>query len=183
MQRIFHLNHGLGNALLAFNIPYLLLGIGIVVSLILHNEVITVPFELWLTATVTLLAAPLLTFLLYRVTIKASIFDILAQAVATLALSHVIFLSALRTAITGNANWDRTSKFKSNQSYVAALQSTKEEIAIGSSLLLFVSVAYVAFPFQGLSLMMLIGITYMGVGYFASPLMAVIGVWSFRSSS
>jgi cellulose synthase/poly-beta-1,6-N-acetylglucosamine synthase-like glycosyltransferase len=180
IQRIFHLNHGLGNTLLAFNIPYILIGVAVVMSMILHGEVIAVPLELWLTATVTLIAAPLLTFLLYRVTVKASVVDMLGQAVATMALSHVIFHSALLTAITGNANWNRTNKFKSSQSYLPALIATKEEICIGLVLLIFVMVSYIIFPYQGLSLMMLIGISYISLGYFAAPLMAIIGVWSFK---
>jgi len=72
--------------------------------------------------------------MLYRVTIRAKFSDILAQAVATQALSHVIGLASIRTAITGNAQWERTNKFKSIQSYRQALISTKEEITIGLSL-------------------------------------------------
>jgi cellulose synthase/poly-beta-1,6-N-acetylglucosamine synthase-like glycosyltransferase len=179
-QRIFHLNHGLGNALLALNIPFMLLGIAVVVSMIFQHEIIPVPFELWLTATITLLAAPLLTFLLYRVTIKATLKDIFAQSIALLALSHVIHQAALSTMLTGNAAWNRTNKFKTIQSYRSALLSTKEELSIGFLLLLFTVLAFVVFPYQGLSLMLLIGLGYVALGYFAAPLMAVIGVWSFK---
>lgn len=179
-QRIFHLNHGLGNALLALNLPFMLLGIGVVVSMIFQREVIPVPFELWLTATITLLAAPLLTFLLYKVTIKATVKDIIAQTVASQALSHVIHHAALSTMLTGNAAWNRTNKFKTIQSYKSALLSTKEELFIGSLILLFAVLAFLIFPYRGLSLMLLIGLMYIALGYFAAPLMAVIGVWSFK---
>ena len=179
-QRIFHLNHGLGNALLALNIPFMLLGIGVVTSMIWQHEVIQVPFELWLTATITLLAAPLLTFLLYRVTIKATIKDIFAQSIASQALSHVIHHAALSTMLTGSAVWNRTNKFKTIQSYKSALLSTKEELIIGSLIFLFAVSAFMIFPYQGLSLMMLIGLMYIALGYFAAPLMAIIGVWSFK---
>lgn len=179
-QRIFHLNHGLGNALMALNIPLMLLGIAVVVSMILQQEVIPVPFELWITATITLLSAPLLTFMLYKTTIKATVRDIFAQTIATQALSHVIHHAALSTLLSGSAAWNRTNKFKSVQTYLSALASTKEETIIGSLLLVFVSLAFVAFPYQGLSLMLLIGIVYIALGYFAAPLMAIIGVWSFK---
>jgi hypothetical protein len=158
----------------------MLLGIAVVVSMIFQHEIIPVPFELWLTATITLLAAPLLTFLLYRVTIKATLKDIFAQSIALLALSHVIHQAALSTMLTGNAAWNRTNKFKTIQSYRSALLSTKEELSIGFLLLLFTVLAFVVFPYQGLSLMLLIGLGYVALGYFAAPLMAVIGVWSFK---
>lgn len=182
IQRIFHLNHGLGNTLSALNIPMLIVGISVVASMIIHNEIVYVPFELWITATITLLSAPMLTYLLYRSTVHAKLSDILAQAVATTALSHVIAIASLRTAITGSAKWERTNKFKSTQSYVTALVSTKEEMIIGFSLLVFVVVSYAIFPYQGLSSMLLIGVGYMSVGYFAAPAMAVIGVWSFKKA-
>ena len=182
-QRIFHLNHGLGSAILALNIPFMLLGIGVVVSMIFQHEIIPVPFELWLTATITLLAAPLLTFLLYRVTINATVKDIFAQSVASQALSHVIHHAAFSTMLTGSAAWNRTNKFKSIQSYRSALFSTKEELSIGSLILLFAVSAFLIFPYQGLSLMMLIGLVYIALGYFAAPLMAIIGVWSFKHES
>ncbi len=178
VQRMFHINHGLHNILLAFNIPLMLLGVGLVASMIYHQEIIQVPFELWVTATVTLLATPMLTFLLYRVTIKATIPEMIGQAIAGKALSHVIFHSALRTTITGNAKWNRTSKFKATQSYFSALDSTKEEIILGITLLVFIIVARIIFPFPGLVLMLLIGLTYVSLEYFAAPLMAIIGVWS-----
>ncbi len=113
IQRIFHLNHGLGNVLLSFQIPLLLIGISAIASMIYHQEVIQVPFELWLTATITLLAAPILVALMYRVTVKAKFIDIIGQTIATKALSHVIVLAALRTTLTGKADWNRTNKFKS----------------------------------------------------------------------
>lgn len=180
IQRIFHLNHGLGNFLLSFQIPLLLIGVASIASMIIHNEVIHVPFELWLTATITLLVTPILTAVMYRVTVKAKFSDIIGQALATKALSHVIVHAAFRTAITGNATWDRTNKFKSAQSYFVALWQTKEEIVISISLVAFVITSYVTFPYQGLSLMLLIGIVYIALGYLAAPLMATIGVWSFK---
>ncbi len=182
-QRIFHLNHGLGNAVTALNIPMLIIGISVIASMIIHNEIINVPFELWITASITLFSAPLLTFLLYRVTIRAKLTDILAQTVATTALSHVIAISALKTALTGSAKWNRTNKFKSTQSYVYAFSSTKEEFIIGFSLLVFVVVSYLMFPYQGLSMMLMIGVSYVAISYFTSPLMAIIAVWSNRGGT
>lgn len=183
IQRIFHLNHGLGNFMLSFQIPLMIIGVVSIASMILHNERIQVPFELWLTATITLLVTPILTAVMYRVTVKAKLGDIIGQALAAKALGHVIVHAALRTALTGNADWNRTNKFKSSQSYLVALRQTKEEMVISLSLVAFVITAYVIFPYQGLSLMLLIGVAYVALEYFAAPLMAIIGVWSFKHES
>jgi cellulose synthase/poly-beta-1,6-N-acetylglucosamine synthase-like glycosyltransferase len=180
LQRTFHLNHGLSGAILAFNIPLLLIGVATITSMIIHKEVIAAPFELWVAATITLVASPVLTFLLYRVTVRATVKDIIGQTIAAKALSHVIYHAAFRTIITGNAAWKRTNKFKSIQSYLSALISTKEEFVIGLSLLVFIMTAYLIFPHQGLTLMLLIGVFYVSLNYFAAPLMAVIGVWSSK---
>jgi len=179
-QRIYHLNHGLTNTLMALNIPMIVLGVAVIASMVIHKEIIEVPLELWITATITLFSAPLLTFMLYRVTIRAKFSDILAQAVATQALSHVIGLASIRTAITGNAQWERTNKFKSIQSYRQALISTKEEITIGLSLFIFAVASYSIFPYRGLAMMFMIGIVYFSLSYLAAPFMAIIGVWSFK---
>ena len=127
-----------------------------------------------------LFAAPLLTFLLYRVTVRAKFTEILAQAIAAGALSHVIGIASIRTAITGNAQWERTNKFKSKQSYLQALISTKEELIIGMLLLVFAIVSLAIFPYRGLAMMLTIGILYFSLSYFSAPLMAIIGVWSFK---
>ncbi len=182
IQRVFHLNHGLGNFLLAFQIPLMFVSLASVASMIIHSEIIRVPFELWLAATITLLATPILTVVMYKVTLKAKLIDILGQSLAAKALGHVIVHSALRTAITGNAAWNRTSKFKAAQSYSHALWQTKEEMLIGLSLAIFAVTSYIIFPYQGLSLMFLIGIIYISLEYFAAPLMATIGVWSYKKS-
>jgi len=183
VQRVFHLNHGLANTLTAFNIPLMVIGLATIVSMIINNEVILVPIELWVAATITVIAKPLLTILLYQITVKATLKQIAEQALATKALSHVVAHASLRTALTGQAKWTRTSKFRSDQSYLAALYSTKEEITIGLLLITFASVSYALFPYAGLSTMLLIGVIYLAIGYFAAPLMATIGVWSLKRRS
>lgn len=182
IQRIFHLNHGLHNVFMGTELPLTAVGVLLAASLVVHHEIIPVPFELWLSATVMLLASPLLTFLLYRATIKPTMLEIAGHLFAGRALSHVIRYSALRTFITGSAAWNRTSKFKSAYSYAAALYTTREELLAGAALLLFIIGAYAYFPYAGFSLMVLIGLSYYCFNYFAAPLMSIIGVWSMKRS-
>lgn len=181
-QRLFHLNHGLDNVIIGLGVPLQLIGIGLLGSMIYHHEIINVPFEMWLAATVMLLATPLLTLVLNKATVAPKLWEIIAQLFAAKALCHTIVRSAFRTTLTGNADWVRTNKFKTKHSYAAALYNTKDEIVAGTVMALFVVGAFIAFPYPGLTLMLLIGFSYMSLIYFCSPIMALIGVWSMRRS-
>jgi len=181
-QRLYHLNHGLDNVIIGLSMPLQFVGIALVLSIITHGEIIQVPFEMWLAATVMLVANPLLTFVMNMATVRPKVWEIFAQLFASKALSHIISYSAFRTTLTGNAAWHRTNKFKSHHSYLAALESTKEEALSGIALTVFVILAFIAFPHPGLSLMLLIGLSYMSLTYFCSPLMAILGVWSMKRS-
>ncbi len=182
-QRLFHLNHGLGNFLSALGLPLVILGIATITSMIINNEVIEVPFELWLAATISILSTNMLVFLLYRLTLGAKVRDIFFQSIAASALTHVVYLSSIRTAITGNARWTRTSKFKSSQSYMRALYSTMEELIIALLLLAFVIYGYISFPYSGLSTMLLIGVIYVAIRYLSAPLLALIAVHENKNPS
>ncbi len=180
IQRIFHLNHGLDNILLGFDLPLMFVGILLIVSMIVHHEIIAVPFEMWLAATVMFVTSPVLTLLMYKATIKPTFWEIIGQLFAGKSLSHVIHYAAFRTSLTGNAVWNRTNKFKAKHSYAAALYAAKEEIVAGLILSAFVIGAFTLFPYTGLSLMLLIGLSYSCLTYFTSPIMAMISVWSAK---
>ncbi len=181
-QRLFHINHGFHNIILGFTIPFSFLSIATVVSMIMHREIITVPFELWLAATILLLANPTLGWLMFRTTLNGGIREYLSLLIASKALSHVIFYAALRTSVTGNAKWTRTSKFKSDTSYLSALHNSREELLLGVLLLIFIVCAYGVFPYPGLTLMYLIGIFYMSLGYLAAPLFSMINVYAMKKN-
>jgi cellulose synthase/poly-beta-1,6-N-acetylglucosamine synthase-like glycosyltransferase len=182
-QRLFHLNHGLGNFLSSLGLPMIVIGLATITSMILNNEIVPVPFELWLAATISIISTNLLIILLYRVTLRATIMDILAQSIAASALTHVVYLSSIRTAISGNAKWTRTSKFRSSQSYADAIHSTLEETTIALLLFVFIIVALVSFPYSGLSTMLVIGVFYIAVRYLAAPLLALVAVHENKKHS
>lgn len=182
-QRLFHLNHGLGNFLSALGLPLIILGMATTVSMIINEEIIQVPFELWLAATISIFSTNLLVFLLYKVSLGASIKDIFAQSIAASALTHVVYLSSLRTALTGSAKWTRTSKFKSSLSYLSALHSTLEELTLAIALTLFVVIAFISFPYSGMSTMLLIGVMYIALKYYSAPLLAIIAVHENKRTS
>ncbi len=183
IQRIFHLNHGLHNVLLGLNIPFIFVSALTVISMVLHREIVAVPFELWLAATVLLVSSPLLTWLMFKITINPGFWEIVGESFASSSLSYVISTSALRTLLTGKAVWNRTNKFRSKYSYLGALFSTKEEIIIGATIIGFIAWAYLSLPYTGLALMFLIGFSYISLNYFAAPLFALVNVWSMKRRS
>ncbi len=180
LQRLFHTNHGFDNVTMGFAIPMNVVGLLVIISMIVHREIINVPFELWLAATIMLVSTPLLTWMMYKSIIKAKFWEIAGQIFASKALSHTIHYSAFRTTLTGNAAWNRTNKFKSKYSYLAALFTTKEELLIGLAITIFIIGAFILFPYSGFTLMFLIGLTYTALNYFTAPIMGIINVYSMK---
>jgi len=183
LQRVHHLNHGLDNIILALNIPFTVLSIIEIMSLVFHKEIIRVPFELWLAATILLVANFALSWLIYKVTIKPNFWQLIGGMFAGKALQHTISYSALRTVLTGNATWNRTNKFKSSYSISAGIFSVLEELIIGTVLLGFIIFAFKLLPYSGLSLMLLIGLFYVATSYLLSAVFSIINVVVMRSKN
>jgi cellulose synthase/poly-beta-1,6-N-acetylglucosamine synthase-like glycosyltransferase len=180
LQRVHHLNHGLNNIMIGLSIPLTFITFLLISSIVIHREIIALPFELWLAATITLCSTILLDWLMYKATINPTIKELLGKYLASKALAHVITYAAIRTIFTGNAQWTRTNKFKSEHSYKSALYATKEELGIGSLLVGFIALAYSMLPYPGISLMLLIGMSYIALTYFTSPIISLINVFSMK---
>lgn len=180
-QRIHHFNHGFDNVLVGLTAPLTIMSIAVIVSMIVHREIITVPFELWLAATVMLGSSQLLTWLKYKIAINTSLKDFLAQMLASKALTHIITYSAFHTLLTGKGTWNRTSKFKEKNSLVSSILSAKDELIIGLSLFLFIFIAFHLLPYEGLSLMFIIGVFYVSMGYFAAPVISLLNFFVMKN--
>lgn len=176
-QRLHHLNHGLGNVLVGLSLPFQAVGMLAVLSLVIHREIVQVPFVLWLTATIILLANSFLNFLVHRTVIKPSLKEYFGKVLAEKALHHTVTLSAFKTLVTGNANWKRTNKFKENYSLFNAIASTKEELFLGIFMAVFIISSYILLPYHGLSLMYLIGLSYVFINYISAPITAIISAY------
>ncbi len=177
LQRIHHLNHGLDNIILALNIPFTVISIIEILSMVFHHEIIQVPFELWLASTVLLVANFVLTWLLYRATIRPSFWQLMGGMIAGKSLQHIVSYSAFRTAITGDAAWKRTNKFKTKFSFSLGLMSAKDELIIGLILIVFIIFAFALLPHPGLALMLLIGLFYMATNYLSSTIFSIVNVF------
>ena len=176
-QRLHHLNHGFNNVLVGLSLPFQAVGMLAVLSLVVHREIVQVPFVLWLTATIILFANTFLNFLVHRTVIKPSLKEYFGKVLAEKALHHTVTLSALKTLITGNAKWKRTNKFKENYSVFNALASTKEELFLGTFMAVFIVYSFILLPYHGLALMYLIGLSYVFLNYISAPVAALISTY------
>lgn len=181
LQRAHHINHGLNNVIIGLSLPVMLLGIAVVSSMVYHREVINVPFELWLSATVMLVASFILDILVNKTIINPSFKELMGKIFASKALRHTITLSAFKTLLNNNVSWNRTNKFKSKYSYLSALSSTADETLIGVLLIIFITFSFNALPYTGLALMFMIGLFYTATSYFSAPLLGIVSAWSLNT--
>ena len=173
-QRVHHLNHGLDRVNVGFGLLLTPLGFAVIASMIFHREVIQVPFELWLAATVLLVSGIYLNWLLYKVTLGCSIKDTIGALIAGKALSHTISIASFKTIFQSQTTWHRTSKFKLASKFLRALSTTKTELTLGITIISFVIVGFLLLPLPGLVLMFLIGMSYKGFDYLTAPILAVL---------
>lgn len=180
LQRLFHINHGLNNVLIGAALPFGIVSMLTVISMVYHREIVEVPFELWLTATILLLASPTLNWLMFKTRLNAGLKEMILLIIANRALHHVVSYAAFRTTLTGNATWTRTSKFRAEHSFPAAILNAKEELVIGLLIAAFIGVMFTLMPYMGLALMLMIGLAYLSIAYLTAPLLSIISVFSMR---
>jgi cellulose synthase/poly-beta-1,6-N-acetylglucosamine synthase-like glycosyltransferase len=174
IQRVHHLNHGLDRFNVGLSLLLIPLGFAVVASMIIHKEIIQVPFELWLATTVLLVSSLYLNWLLYKVTLGCSLFDTLGALIASKALTHTISVASFRTIFQSQTPWFRTSKFKVTSRLLRALSTTKVELTLGVTIIFLVIVGFLLLPLPGLVLMFLIGMAYKGFDYLAAPFLAIL---------
>jgi len=164
-QRLYHFHHGFNNVMVGVNIPLLGIALLTILSMAWHREIVEVPTELFLTATIMLLSKLMLELFIYRFIIGANLHDTLRAMIAKSALTHVTSVAAFRTFIHRNTPWVRTNKFKENSPLMKILHSVRTETLIGSGFLVLVAATLWYLPYPGLLLMFLIGVSYKALGY------------------
>jgi cellulose synthase/poly-beta-1,6-N-acetylglucosamine synthase-like glycosyltransferase len=180
LQRVHHLNHGLNNVLIGTSIPFTFFSLALVASMVFHKEIIGVPFELWLAATITLGSTLLLDVLMHKVTLNPTLMEVIGKIVASKALAFVIAYASFKTTLDSSAKWTRTNKFKSKHSYKAAIYAAKEETLIGFFIALFTVIAYMNLPYTGFVLMLLIGLIFTTLSCFSALFISLLNVWSMK---
>lgn len=155
-----------------------MLFMALVVSMVMHVEIIEVPFALWISVTTLLFTNAYLMWLLYVVLLSARAKDMLLGMLANKALTFTVNIAAINTTLNTTQKWQRTNKFLIEQNIKSAISSTSVETIIGLSLVLFTAAMYVALPYQGLLAMCLLGLFFKGIDHLAAPVVAIIAVRS-----
>ncbi len=181
LQKIHHLNHGLGYLNIALGFLLIPVGIAAVISMLLHGEVVEIPQALWITSGLTLFAGLALWWLSYHVLLKCSLKDTLGALIANRALNHTYNMASIQALFVPQIPWKRTNKFKTLPLGLGALTFAQTELAIGLALVLFVTIALTFLPQSGLHLMLLIGILLRSLDYIAAPVMAILAENDVRS--
>ncbi len=173
-QRIHHFNHGFDRFNVGLGVLLTPIMVAIITSMVIHKEIVQVPFTLWLTATITLVSGFVLNVVLYRVTLGCGLKDTVGALIASKSLSHTISVASVQAIFKSCMPWHRTSKFRTPIHLLRAIATTKTELSLGIFLLLVVIFAFYLVPFPGLLLMLLIGIVYRAFDYLTAPLLAIL---------
>jgi cellulose synthase/poly-beta-1,6-N-acetylglucosamine synthase-like glycosyltransferase len=182
-QRLYHFHHGFNNVMVGMNIPFLIVALLTILSMVWNHEVIQVPTELFLAATIMLISKLCLDFYIYRNIIGAGVRDTVQAMIAKSALNHVTSVAAFKTVLNRNTLWIRTNKFKEDSPLQKVIRSVQTEVTIGAGLLLLTTAVLVYMPYPGLLLMCLIGISYKAIGYGNAAYMGYLEYTSATSAS
>lgn len=119
-QRIHHATHGLQQIVSGIGLLMLPYAGVVAGSMLIHGERLPVPFPLWITVTVLLVAGLAIRWTTYRELLGARVQDCLLAALAMAALAHVVMVASLTALLRRPVPWQRTSK-----SVRAALDGTR----------------------------------------------------------
>jgi cellulose synthase/poly-beta-1,6-N-acetylglucosamine synthase-like glycosyltransferase len=173
-QTIHHFNHGVDRLNVGVGLLLVPLGLAVIASMLLQHEVVQVPLEMWLAATVLLPSGYVLQWLTYRTAVGCSVRDMLGAMLASAALHHTIATASLRALLTQRIPWYRTSKFSALPLGLGALGDARTELLLAVFTIGAAGFAIARLPQPGLHLMLLIGAILQGTTYLAAPLLALL---------
>ncbi len=179
-QRLHHATHGLHGVGVGVGLAALPLAVGVIASMAVQDELLPLPFPLWLAVTVLLGSTYLLRWLVYRVVLGAGIRDTLAAWVASAGLAHVIVVANLWAVLGRNVPWRRTDKFRPSRQRVGALGAARTELFAGLCCLGVAGVAFAVLAQSGLATILAVGVALQGLMYLAAPAMALLGERDLR---
>jgi hypothetical protein len=178
-QRVHHGNHGLDVALVGVRTLAVPLGALAGISMIARNEVVKLPFELWLASTAVLIGSLAVRWLTYRHLLKATLRQALGGALAYLALTHVITVASLAALVGRDVPWRRTNKTKPRSQGWLALHTVRTELLLGLGCV-GASALMLANRGGGVATMLAIGLAVQGVTYLAAPVVVGIAEYELR---
>lgn len=181
IQKIHHLNHGLGYVNIGLSFLLTPIAIAVVISMLANREYVDVPDALWITSSVMLASTLALWGLTYRVFLKCSIKDTIGAFIASRSLNHTYITASIQGIFTRETEWRRTNKFKALPLGLVAISSAQTELFLGIGMAVFVTAALLFLPQAGLHFMLLIGILVRCFDYLAAPGLALLAENDLRA--
>ncbi len=174
LQKLHHMNHGLAPFLSGIGTLFAPIGLAVLCSMALHQEVVQLPLVLWVVTALLGVSGIGFTWLLYDVAVGCSWLDMIGAMVARQALGHTAMVASLWGVFTERIPWQRTDKFKALPVGLVALHSARTELLLGLTLVGAAwAVGWNRAP-SGLFLLLLLGVFFQGLGYFAAPALALL---------
>jgi glycosyltransferase involved in cell wall biosynthesis len=180
-QKVHHANHGLDVVFIGVRALGLPLAAAAGVSMVVHDERVVLPLELWAAATAVTVGQLALRWVVYRRVLRATFREAVGGMVAFAALSHVIVVASLSALLARPARWHRTDKFRTRSRGLAALAETRAEVLLGGALAVTAAGLALAAP-GGLVTMLAVGLAIQAVAYVAAPLVALVADRDVRRS-
>lgn len=181
LQKIHHLNHGLGYLNIGLGFLLTPIVLATVISMVIHGEAIDIPGPLWVASSVMIASGLVLWWLVYKVFLRCSLKDSIGALVASRALNHTYIMASILGLFTPQTPWHRTNKFKPLPLGLGALAAAQTELALGVAMILFAVVSLSIFPQVGIHLMLIIGILFRSLDYMAAPLLALLAEHDVRA--
>ncbi|HSE83876.1 MAG TPA: glycosyltransferase family 2 protein, partial [Thermodesulfobacteriota bacterium] len=181
LQKVHHMNHGLGY--LNIDLGFLLIPIGIatLISLLINEEAVRIPKELWITSFITLTGWFALWWVTYRVFLKCSLRDTIGALIATRALNHTYISASILCLFTREIAWQRTNKFKALPLGLGAMSAAQTELLLGVTMLLFAAAALSLSPQGGINLFLIGAILVRCFDYLAAPGLVLLSEHDLRA--
>jgi cellulose synthase/poly-beta-1,6-N-acetylglucosamine synthase-like glycosyltransferase len=178
-QKLHHLMHGVGA--LKSGLEFLILPLSglSVASMLLHAEAIEIPSYVLAALAASAIAALVLKWHLFRITLSCRFMDVFGAVIATMALDYVIRVASLAGLLTRNTAWRRTNKFRPNPLGLGTLGSAVPEMVL-ATVILMAGAAVAEYQPHGITLLFSVGFLAQGARFLAAPLMAILAEQGVR---
>lgn len=181
LQKMHHMNHGLGYLNIGLGFLLIPIGIAITVSMLIHQETMHISKELCIVSFIMLTGRSALWWLTYRICLKCSLKDTLGAFMADRALNHTYITASIICLFTREIVWKRTNKFQTPPRGLGALSATQTELWFGIAMLLFVAVTLSLSPQGGINLFFIGAILIRCFDYIAAPCLVLLSEHDLRT--
>ncbi|HEY8985043.1 MAG TPA: glycosyltransferase, partial [Streptomyces sp.] len=180
VQRLYHANHGLINALRGLRFAGQAVPPVMLLSMVAHGDVWPVPVTWYLPFLFVMAGRRLLQWTVYRKVMGFSARDFAGAIMAQRALFYVIGKAALFSLLNRPTLWTRTDKFGRLQSRVQAFSSAGAETVLAVLFLGLAALAITALPFGVVSIAMTLTLLYQAISFGMAPTLSYLAEREIR---